>query len=488
MKILLIQLLAIILILSTSCSPKATEKTSKNAHPNFVLVFIDDMGYGDIGTQGATGWTTPNLDKMAAEGMRFTNFYSAQPVCSASRAGLLTGCYPNRVGISGALFPNDSVGINPAETTVAEMLKQKGYATAVFGKWHLGHHKEFLPLQNGFDEYVGVPYSNDMWPLDDVGNQLPEGHRRLSFPPLPVINGNEPAEFITDMKGQNKLTTLYTEKAVDFINRNADKPFFLYVPHTMGHVPLGVSDKFRGKSEQGMYGDVMMEIDWSVGEIEKALQANGIAENTVFIFTTDNGPWLNYGNHAGSAGGLREGKTTSWEGGQRVPFIIKWPAGTPAGTICNKLSCAVDILPSFAKLTGAKLPQSKIDGTDLTELWIGNLDAEPRQDILFYYGRNNLNAVRKGNWKLVLPHTWASYDAKPGVDGRGGPRINKKVETPQLYNLQRDPAEQFNVIEYYPEMAAEIMQTVEAARAELGDMNVGIEKGSGNREIGSIKK
>jgi arylsulfatase A-like enzyme len=488
MKILLVQLLAIILIVSTSCSPKTTEKTSKNSQPNFVLVFIDDMGYGDIGTQGATGWTTPNLDKMAAEGMRFTNFYSAQPVCSASRAGLLTGCYPNRVGISGALFPTDSVGINPAETTIAEMLKQKGYATAVFGKWHLGHHKEFLPLQNGFDEYVGVPYSNDMWPLDDVGNQLPEGHRRLLFPDLPVMKDNDVLFTITNWKGQDTLTTLYTEKAVDFINRNADKPFFLYVPHTMGHVPLGVSDKFRGKSEQGMYGDVMMEIDWSVGEIEKALQANGIAENTVLIFTTDNGPWLNYGNHGGSAGGLREGKTTSWEGGQRVPFIVKWPAGTPAGTICNKLACAIDILPSFAKLTGAELPQLKIDGTDITELWKGNLEVEPRQDILFYYGRNNLNAVRKGNWKLVLPHTWASYDAKPGVDGRGGPRINKKVETPQLYNMMRDPGEQFNVIEYYPEKAAEIMQIVEAARAELGDLNVGIEKGSGNREIGSIKK
>ena len=487
MKKLLPQLLAIILILSTSCSQKSTKK-EVNSQPNFVLVFIDDMGYGDIGVQGATGWTTPNLDKMAADGMRFTNFYSAQPVCSASRAGLLTGCYPNRVGISGALFPTDSVGINPNETTIAEMLKQKGYATAVFGKWHLGHHKEFLPLQNGFDEYVGVPYSNDMWPLDDVGNQLPESHRRLSFPPLPIMNGNEPAEFITDMKGQDKLTTLYTEKAVDFINRHADKPFFLYVPHTMGHVPLGVSDKFRGKSEQGMYGDVMTEIDWSVGEIEKALQANGIAENTVFIFTTDNGPWLNYGNHAGSAGGLREGKTTSWEGGQRVPFIIKWPAGTPAGIICNKLGCTVDILPSFAKLTGAELPMLKIDGTDITELWKGNLDAEPRQDILFYFGRNNLNAVRKGNWKLVLPHTWASYDAKPGVDGYGGQRINKNVETPQLYNMMRDPGEQFNAIEYYPEKAAEIMQIVEAARAELGDLNVGIEKGSGNREIGSIKK
>ncbi len=471
-----------------ACSSDVKSKKQSNQPPNFVLVFIDDMGYGDIGTQGATGWTTPNLDKMAAEGMRFTNFYSAQPVCSASRAGLLTGCYPNRIGISGALFPTDSVGINLKETTIAEMLKQKGYATAVFGKWHLGHHKEFLPLQNGFDEYVGLPYSNDMWPLDDVGNQLPKGHRRLSFPPLPIIYGNEPAEFITKLQGQDKLTTLYTEKAVDFIKRNADKPFFLYVPHNMGHIPLGVSDKFRGKSEQGMYGDVMMEIDWSVGEIEKALQANGIAENTVFIFTTDNGPWLNFGNHAGSAGGLREGKTTSWEGGQRVPFIIKWPAGTPAGTICYKLACAVDILPSFAKLAGTELPELKIDGTDITELWKGNPDVEPRQDILFYYGRNNLNAVRKGNWKLVLPHTWASYDAKPGADGYSGPRINKKVETPQLYNMMRDPGEQFNVIEYYPEKAAEIMQIVEAARAELGDLNVEIEKGTGSREIGSIKK
>jgi arylsulfatase len=488
MKILLVQLLAIILIVSTSCSPKTTEKTSKNSQPNFVLVFIDDMGYGDIGTQGATGWTTPNLDKMAAEGMRFTNFYSAQPVCSASRAGLLTGCYPNRIGISGALFPNDSVGINPNETTIAEMLKQKGYATAVFGKWHLGHHKEFLPLQNGFDEYVGIPYSNDMWPLSNTGEKLPPGNARNTYPDLPVMQSNDILFTIKSWKEQDTLTTLYTEKAVDFINRNAKNPFFLYVPHTMAHIPLGVSDKFRGKSEQGVYGDVMMEIDWSVGEIEKALQANGIAENTVIIFTTDNGPWLNFGNHAGSAGGLREGKTTSWEGGQRVPFIVKWPAGTPAGTICNKLGCAIDILPSFAKLAGTELPQLKIDGTDITELWKGNLEAEPRQDILFYYGRNNLNAVRKGNWKLVLPHTWNSYNTKPGMDGNGGPRPKMVVENPELYDMTRDPGEQYNVIEYFPEKAVEIMQIVEAARAELGDLNVGIEKGSGNREIGSIKK
>lgn len=480
--------LAALLSVSAACSSTSGSKDQNTTPPNFVLVFIDDMGYGDMGTQGATGWTTPHLDQMAAKGMRFTNFYAAQPVCSASRAGLLTGCYPNRIGIVGALFPRDSIGLHPSETTMAEMLKQKGYATAVFGKWHLGHHKEFLPLQNGFDEYVGVPYSNDMWPLDDIGNPLPEGHRRQDMPPLPLLNGNETVEFITDMKGQDKLTTLYTEKAVDFINRNAKKPFFLYVPHNMGHVPLGVSDKFRGKSQQGAYGDVMMEIDWSVGEIEKALQANGIAENTVFIFTTDNGPWLNFGSHAGSAGGLREGKGTNWEGGQRVPCIVKWPAGTPAGTICNKLASTIDILPSFGKLAGASLPELEIDGTDITGLWKGNLEAEPRQDFLYYYGRNNLNAVRKGNWKLVLPHSWGSYDTKPGVDGYGGQRINKNVESAQLYNLMRDPGEQYNVIEYYPEKAAEIQQLVEAARTELGDLNVEIEKGSGNRERGSIKK
>lgn len=485
MKPILNLFLLTIFIIVISCSPKSEQKAKIIEHTNFVVVFIDDMGYGDLVTQGATGYTTPNLDKMAAEGMRFTNFYSAQPVCSASRAGILTGCYPNRIGISGALFPYNEVGLNSQETTIAEMLKEKGYATAIFGKWHLGHHKKFLPLQNGFDEYVGVPYSNDMWPLSNTGEKLPEGNNRLKYPDLPIIEGNETVATITNWKGQDTLTTLYTEKAVDFINRNADKPFFLYVPHSMAHIPLGVSDKFRGKSEQGLYGDVMMEIDWSVGEIEKALQANGVSENTVFIFTTDNGPWLNFGNHAGSSGGLREGKTTSWEGGQRVPFIIKWPAQTPAGTICNKLGCAIDLLPSFAKIAGANLPQLKIDGLDITELWEGNLDAEPRDNILFYHGKNNLNGVRKGNWKLVLPHTWQSYHTKPGAEGEGGRRIKMTVDEPELYNMMRDPGEEYNVIEYYPEKAEEIMQLVDAARIELGDLNVGIEKGSGNREIGT---
>lgn len=470
------------LLSCTSNNPKTHEEHP----PNFVVVFIDDMGYGDVGCYGATGYQTPNLDKLAAEGMRFTNFYSAQPVCSASRAGLLTGCYPNRIGFSGALFPQSQVGINPDETTLAEVLKPQGYATAIFGKWHLGHHREFLPLQHGFDEYVGLPYSNDMWPVKVDGTRYQPGEGRDNYPDLPLIEGNETVEFITTLAGQDKLTTLYTQKAVDFINRNSQNPFFLYLPHSMSHVPLGVSDKFRGKSEQGMYGDVMMEIDWSVGEIMKALEANEIDQNTVLIFTTDNGPWLNYGNHAGSSGGLREGKTTSWEGGQRVPFIIRWPGHTPAGTICNKLACAIDLLPSFAEISGAPLPDRKIDGVSITALWNGNMEANPRENILFYYGKNNLNAVRKGNWKLVLPHTWRSYNTTPGKDGYGGPRIPKNVENPELYNMMRDPGEQYNVIDSHPEKAEEIMKLVEEARQELGDLNVGLERGSGSREIGTI--
>jgi arylsulfatase len=256
----------------------------------------------------------------------------------------------------------------------------------------------------------------------------------------------------------------------------------------MGHVPLGVSEKFRGKSEQGMYGDVMMEIDWSVGEIVKALNDKGIAENTVIIFTSDNGPWLNYGDHAGSAGGMREGKGTNWEGGQRVPFIVAWHGKVPAGTICNQLGCAIDILPSFAEVAGTKLPENKIDGVSLVQLWKGNIQAKPRTELYYYYGKNNLNAVRKENWKLILPHAWDSYDTIPRNGGMGGPRVRVKTEKPELYNLQRDPGEQFDLAAYFPEKVAELMLTAEKARAELGDLNVGIEKGAGTREIGKLNK
>lgn len=457
--------------------------------PNVVLIFIDDEGYGDVGCYGATGFSTPHLDQMAANGMKFTNFYSAQPVCSASRAGLMTGCYPNRIGISGALFPHSLVGINASEYTMAEMFRDQGYATACFGKWHLGWQKEFLPLQHGFDEYTGIPYSNDMWPRNNAtGEPAPEGTNRANMPELPLIEGNEVIERITSLEGQDKLTTRYTEKAVDFINRNAEQPFFLYVPHTMAHIPLGVSDKFRGKSEQGLYGDVMMEIDWSVGEILNALKENGLDENTIVIFTTDNGPWLNFGNHAGSAGGLREGKTTSWEGGQRVPCIMQWPRKIPSGMVCNKLACAVDLLPTLAAISGGTLSGNTIDGTDITSLMMGDFSTSPRETIWYYYGRNNLNAVRKGNWKLVLPHTYRSYNTEPGSDGSGGARIQTTVVAPELYNMMRDPGEQYNVIDYHPEKAEELMAVVEEARATLGDLNVGLEKGSGNREIGRFNQ
>ncbi len=476
----------LLVVLLAGCN-QTNHQNQKTGKPNVVIVFIDDEGYGDVGCYGATGFETPNLDRIASKGMRFTNFYSAQPVCSASRAGLLTGCYPNRIGFSGALFPNDTIGINPNELTIAEMFKEQGYATACFGKWHLGWQKEFLPLQNGFDEYTGLPYSNDMWPNDNVtGARLPESEARGKFPVLPLIEGNEVVDTIKSLKDQDKLTTLYTEKAVDFINRNANNPFFLYIPHTMGHIPLGVSDKFRGKSAQGLYGDVMMEIDWSVGEISKALEKNNLTDNTILIFTTDNGPWLNYGNHAGSSGGLREGKTTSWEGGQRVPFIIRWPGKTPEGTICSKLACAIDLLPTLASVINGKLSDNKIDGVDITSLWKGEFKSEPRETILYYYGKNNLNAVRKGNWKLVLPHTWHSYNTMPGNDGYAGSRIEMTIEKAELYNMMRDPGEQYNVIEYYPEKAEELMEIVIKSREELGDLNVGIESGSENRQIGKL--
>ncbi|MGQ1787971.1 sulfatase family protein [Saccharicrinis sp. GN24d3] len=463
------------------CTPDKTKQTILK--PNVIVVFIDDEGYGDVGCYGATGFQTPHIDEMAGNGMRFTNFYAAQPVCSASRAGLMTGCYPNRIGLTGALFPWHKIGLNSKEYTMAEMFHDQGYATACVGKWHLGWQEAFLPLQHGFDEFLGLPYSNDMWPHSNVTGEKKPNSR---YPALRLIEGNETIDTIASIADQDKLTTLYTEKAVDFINRNADTPFFLYAAHTMAHIPLGVSDKFKGKSEQGLYGDVMMEVDWSVGEIMKALEKNNLTDNTIIIFTTDNGPWLNFGNHAGSAGGLREGKTTSWEGGQRVPFIIKWPNKVPEGIVCNKLACAVDLLPTFASITGGKLSENKIDGVDITPLFKGNFEKTPRETILYYYGKNNLNAVRKGNWKLVLPHSYGSYNTTPGNDGYGGKRINTVIEEPELYNMRRDPGEQFNVIKHYPGKVEELMKVAEKARAELGDLNIGIEKGSGNREMGRV--
>ena len=458
--------------------------------PNVVIIFTDDQGYGDVGVYGARGYTTPNLDKMASEGMRFTDFYSAQAVCSASRAGLLTGCYPNRIGVSGAFMPWAKVGINQDEVTIAELLKQKNYATGIFGKWHLGHHKQFLPLQHGFDEYFGIPYSNDMWPVNYDGKPVSDSAaapNKFRHPPLPLIEGNEKIKEIHDLDGQNQLTTWYTQRAVQFIENHKDQPFFLYVPHSMPHVPLGVSEKFAGKSEQGMYGDVMMEIDWSVGEILKALKIHELEKNTIVIFTTDNGPWLNFGNHAGSTGGLREGKGTSFEGGQKVPCIIKWPGIVPEGVICNNMASTIDILPTLAEITSTQLPDHKIDGVSILSLLKGDPDANPRDNLLYYYRRNSLEAVRIGDWKMVFPHEHRSYeDVLPGNDGWPGPYKQGRAEL-ALYDLRRDPGERYNVLEQYPEMAENLQKFAEDARKDLGD-DLTDSEGINRRPIGRLKE
>ena len=446
--------------------------TSNNNQPNIILILMDDMGYGDLSCYGSTGYKTPNLDRMAKTGIRFTNFVSAQAVCSASRAGILTGCYPNRVGISGALSPSAEIGLNPSETTIPEVLKQKGYKTGAIGKWHLGHLRQFLPLQQGFDEYLGLPYSNDMWPVafDGTRNIPKEYARKLAYPELPLIKNNDKIREIKTLEDQSGLTTLYTETAVDFINRNKKDPFFLYLAHSMPHVPLAVSSKFKGKSQQGLYGDVIMEIDWSVGEIMKALEKSGLEKNTLIVFTSDNGPWLNYGNNAGSTNGLREGKGASFEGGQRVPCIIKWPAQIAGGTICNKLSSTIDLLPTFAAITKSALPKNKIDGVNILPLLLGEENANPRETFLYYYRKNSLEGIRKGSWKLVFAHPGRTYIGfKPGADGFPGP-VNENFQFEEgLYDLRRDPGERYDVKEYYPEVVAELKKLADEARLDLGD-------------------
>lgn len=462
---------------------------SKVKLPNIVLIFIDDMGYGDVGCFGATQYNTPNIDRLAVNGMRFTNFYVAQAVSSASRAGLMTGCYSNRVGISGALSPSDSIGINPDEELMPELLGRKGYRNCIVGKWHLGRHLPFLPLQNGFDEYLGLPYSNDMWPVDYDG--LPatkdKAANKLSYPPLPLIKGNEKIREIKTLEDQSQLTTLYTEYAVDFINRNRKDPFFLYFAHSMCHVPLAVSDKFKGKSKQGLFGDVIMEIDWSVGEILKTLEKDGLTENTIVIFTSDNGPWLNFGNHAGSAGGLREGKGCSWEGGQRVPCIMSWPGKIPVGTICNNIASTIDILPTLCNITGADLPKKKIDGVNILSLLKGDFDANPRDVFFYFYRKNSLENVRKGQWKLVLPHPFRSYEGQqPGIDGWPGKYTNTKTDY-ALYDLRRDPGERYDVKELYPAIVEDLKKLAEEMRQDLGDENFNM-PGVNSRKPGSVKK
>jgi arylsulfatase A len=444
--------------------------------PNVVVIFIDDMGYADIEPFGAKGFKTPNLNRMAKEGMRFTDFYVAQAVCSASRMALLTGCYPNRVGIHGALDHRAKHGISDNETTIAEVLKTKGYATAIYGKWHLGHHPQFLPTRHGFDEYFGLPYSNDMWP------KHPEA-KPGTYPDLPLIENDKVVQLMPD---QAQLTRQYTERAVSFIERNKAKPFFLYVPHTMVHVPLFVGDKFKGSSKSGLFGDVVQEVDWSVGEILGALKKHQLDKDTLVIFTSDNGPWLSYGEHAGSSGTLREGKGTAWEGGVRVPFIARWPGKIPAGRTTRTPAMTIDLLPTIAKLVNAEFPKHKIDGLDIWPLLKGEPNAKnPHDAYFFYYNNNELQAVRSGNWKLILPHTYRTLGTQPKAkDGLPVKYSNVKVGL-ELYDLANDAGEKTNVADQHPDVVKRLEALAEQSRADLGDRLTN-RVGNGVREPGRI--
>lgn len=437
--------------------------------PNVVIIFMDDMGYGDPECYNGFQYSTPNINKLAADGMRFTNFYSAQAVCTASRAGLLTGCYPNRLGIFGAFFPWTSIALNPKETTIASMLKEAGYKTGMVGKWHLGAEDPYLPLNYGFDEYLGLPYSNDMWPHDDLGKPVIDSSLRSYFPKLPLINGNKTVKNITSLKEQAELTTLYTRRAAAFINENKNKPFFLYLAHSMPHVSIAVSGKFDGKSKRGLYGDVMMELDWSVGEVMNALKKNNLDRNTLVIFTSDNGPWLTYGNHAGNTGGLREGKGTTFEGGQKEPCIVRWPSKIPAGAICNKITSAIDLLPTIAAICGVKPPSNKIDGISILPLLLNEPNANPRDEFVYYYQKNSLEAIRKANWKLVFPHKSVTYKQEaPGENGNRAGWSTMEVAL-ALYDLSTDPGETVDLQLQHPEVVKELTQLADGYRQKLGD-------------------
>jgi len=453
----------------------AMGQADETERPNIVIIFTDDQGYADVGCFGAEGFATPHLDRMAQEGRRFTNFYVTASVCSPSRASLMTGCYPQRVGIDGFVFfptrgenagPGPD-GLHPDEITIAEVLQEQGYATACIGKWHLGDAKPFLPTRQGFDEYFGLPYSNDMW-------NGPEGKANPNnpFPPLPLYDGETIIETEPD---QRFLTHRYTERAVDFIQRNREKPFFLYIPHTMPHVPLYVHPDFAGSavdrstgSERGLYGDVIQEIDWSVGEILKAVNDCGLDEKTWVIFTTDNGPWLTQGKNGGSALPLRDGKQTKYDGGHRVPCLMRYPGKIEAGTIGEEMICSIDLFPTIAKLCGGKVPDDRVtDGVEAWEYFSGTSEKSPR-DAYFY----NRQAVRHNQWKLFLPGGYTELN--PGTTN------NRQVsyDHSRLYNLDADIAESVDLSDKHPEIVKHLEGLLEAHVQDLKE---------NSRPLGNIK-
>lgn len=459
--------------------------------PNIVLIVADDMGYADAGCYGAKDIRTPNLDRLAKEGTRFTNFCVAQPVCTASRAAIMTGCYPNRIGLSGALNHTSTIGIHPDETLLPELLQAQGYATAHYGKWHLGTRPMFFPTRNGFDEWVGLPYSNDNGPLHPTVRGIPA---------LPLYANDKVIETDPD---QSQFTKRFTEKAVGFIKANKSKPFFLYLPHVMPHVPIFVSDQFKGKSGRGLYGDVVEELDWGVGEILAALQDAEIENDTLVLFISDNGPFLSYGAHAGSSDPFREGKLTTFEGGVRVPFLARWPGKVPADRVSDEFITGLDLLPTIAMLAGAALPKAKIDGMDLSPLLLGEKHATGRTTFAYFSGFE-LHAVRSGNWKQHFPHEYLVVNGSPGQNGKPANYENMKPNAIEesgirgiasrhgyrvekldlsLFNLTNDPGESQNVAADHPDIVKQLNVLAEEFRRDLGDPLTNT-KGNGSRPVG----
>lgn len=462
--------------------------------PNVIIILADDLGYGDVGCFGGKDIRTPHLDRLAAEGTKFTHFYVAQAVCTASRAALMTGSYPNRVGLSGALNHTSTTGLHAREVLLSQHFKKQGYATAIYGKWHLGQHPPFLPTRRGFDEFLGIPFSNDNGPLHPVTRGIPS---------LPLLQNEEVVEVDPD---QSQFTRRFTTSAISFIERHQNEPFFVYLPHVMPHVPIFASEQFRGKSARGRYGDVVEELDASVGELMAALKRLGLDERTLVIFTSDNGPFLSYGDHAGLAGPLREGKLTTFEGGMRSPFLARWPGHVPAGRVSDAMFTTMDLNVTLTRLAGATPANTKLDGTDLAPLLLGRSDAKGREEF-WYYSGDELHAVRQGDWKLHVPHEYLTVAAEPGRGGKPSNWANMKPQSIEnsgirgiasrhgyrveklelsLYNLKSDPGERVNVAATHPEIVARLQTVVSAARADLGDALTGV-KPTNARPVGDIR-
>ena len=444
--------------------------------PNIVFILTDDLGFQDLSSYGSKITNTPNLDKLAQEGALLKSYYSTQAVCSASRASILTGAYSNRIGFSGALGPNSKKGINPEELLLSEMLKTKGYKTAIYGKWHLGDDKKFLPTRHGFDDFFGILYSNDMWPFHA---EYPN-----SYPDLMLYENENPIEVIKD---QSNLTMSLTSKSIKFINKNKDSPFFLYLAHPQPHVPLFASSKFNGRSKSGLYTDVIEEIDNSVGMIMKAIRNNDLEKNTIVVFTSDNGPWLSYGKHSGSTGIYREGKGTTWEGGQRVPCIVWFPKDIKANSVISTPLMGIDWVPTFASVTKAKLSKNKIDGKNIWSTLTQESEEDPHEALFFYYHLNSLHGVRYGDWKMYFPHRYRTLNGKEGRDdGKPIKYQYVNLEKTELYNLKEDPSEKNNVHDQFPEIVRKINLLADEKRDEIGDDLTG-KIGSENRPIGKIE-